>query len=97
MTKKQLAKEPTKAMMKRGMAYGIIEHAINHNLTITPVGYKYYVEDYLQYRCCPCDPNRAKCPCEESVLEVKEKGSCKCQLFWRDLATFKEAKFKGGK
>ena len=97
MKKQQASKKPSDAKRKRGMVYDIIEHAEKHNMVINPVGYDYYVDGFITFNHCPCDSTRPKCPCEESVEEVKEKGHCKCHLFWRDLNTFKETKFKGGR
>ncbi len=30
---------------------------------------------------CPCVPGRAKCPCDEVMADIAEKGYCRCQLF----------------
>ena len=69
----------------------ILDFARDNNLTIHPgVGYDYSINSYFMFNCCPCDPKRLNCPCPESIKEVKEKGWCKCRLYWRDYDTFKD-------
>lgn len=69
----------------------ILNFARDHNLIIHPgIGYDYYINGYFMFNHCPCDDKRLDCPCPESIDEVKEKGWCKCRLFWRDYDTFKD-------
>lgn len=70
----------------------ILDFARDHGLVIHPgKGYDYYVEGFLQFKRCPCDPKRLSCPCDEAIEDVKREGHCLCRLFWRDLDTYKEA------
>jgi ferredoxin-thioredoxin reductase catalytic subunit len=33
---------------------------------------------------CPCVPGRNKCPCEESLEDIKEINRCRCGLYCND-------------
>ena len=69
----------------------ILDWARDHNLVIHPgAGYDYYIDSFNQFNACPCDLSRPDCPCPESVEECKEKGHCKCRLFWRSHDDFKD-------
>lgn len=35
----------------------------------------------LNGRKCACDPNNRVCPCPTGLIEISEKGRCKCSLF----------------
>lgn len=76
----------------------ILDFARDHGLVIHPGrGFEYWVEAYYASgNHCPCDKDRPECPCPESVDEVREKGWCKCRLYWRDLDTYKESHVKEG-
>ncbi len=70
----------------------ILDFARDNNLVIHPGGgFEYYVKIFYESGHCPCDKTRPDCPCPEAVNEVREKGHCKCCLFWRDLDTYKES------
>lgn len=87
--------EPKK---KRAGAYNflrckILDWSRDYNMIIHPaIGYAYFVDNFAQFSCCACDKTRLECPCPESIIEVKEQGYCKCQLFWRDIDIFKAKK-----
>ena len=66
----------------------LIRYAQEHGVVITPVGYGYFVESYIQFSRCPCDSARKNCPCEQALEEIKVEGKCLCHLFWRDYQTF---------
>lgn len=80
--------EAPEGVAGRSQSIKLITFAIEHNFVITPVGYGYYVDSFAQFLACPCDSTRKSCPCEQAVDEVRDKGHCKCQLFWRDLKTY---------
>lgn len=63
-----------------------------NQVLISPAGYDYYIRAYLESGRCPCDKDRLQCPCPESLLEIKEQGHCKCQLFFRDYQTYGKVK-----
>ena len=67
----------------------IVEHAREHSFLINPAtGYVDALRNIKTFHHCPCDASRPKCPCPQSVDEVKNIGYCKCRLYWRDLDTF---------
>ena len=69
----------------------ILDFARDNKLIINAgVGYDYSIDSYFMFGHCPCDAKRPDCPCPEAVGEVKEKGCCKCRLFWRDYDVFKD-------
>ena len=73
------------------MRQSICDFARDNGFVIHPGrGYDYYVESYNMFNHCPCNKTRKDCPCFEAVEEVTKKGHCLCNLFWRDLDTFKE-------
>ena len=73
------------------MKLAIIDFATKHNLIIHPgAGYNHFIDNYEKYGSCACDPKRKKCPCSEAIDEVKNNGACKCQLFWENLAVFRD-------
>ena len=73
----------------------ILDFARDNLLVIHPGrGYDYYAEGFFKFGHCPCDKSRIVCPCLESIEEVKQNGCCKCQLYWRDLDTFKNSHVK---
>ena len=72
----------------------LIKFAVDHDFVISPMGYGYYAASFAEFRCCPCAPERKACPCEEAAEEVLSLGKCKCQLYWRDYATYLAEKFK---
>ena len=79
----------------KAMRVRVLDFAQEHNLVIHPGnGYDYYIEGYLMFNHCPCDPSRPNCPCPESLEEIKTKGHCKCILFWKDNETFRQKYFK---
>jgi ferredoxin-thioredoxin reductase catalytic subunit len=60
------------------------EFAKKHNFKINPkYTFKYWTWLVEKLGRCPCDKDR-KCPCPESVQEVKEKGRCLCNFFWSE-------------
>lgn len=77
-----------KKKIPRGLEYGIIAFARDHNFILHPLGLTYYAESYMEFSCCVCDPTRKECPCTESIDEVNTVGHCKCRLYWRDLDTY---------
>lgn len=81
-------------VVSRKQSLELIKFAIENKFTITPVGYGYYVDSFNQFNACPCDDTRKSCPCEQAVEEINSKGHCLCHLFWRNLETYLEAKFK---
>ena len=83
----------SKAM--REQSNKLVCYAQEHGVVITPVGYGYFVESYIQFSWCPCDPARKNCPCEQALEEIKIEGRCLCHLFWRDYQTFLDFS-KGG-
>lgn len=66
----------------------VIEFAVANNCVIHPLGMEYYVEGFNEAGHCVCDKNRPTCPCPEAPQEVKEKGHCLCQLFWRSYPDY---------
>ena len=87
-------KEKESAKKKR---QELCDFARDHGFVIHPGrGYNYYIESFLMFDCCPCDPNRKSCPCNEAINEVTKIGHCICRLFWRDLDTYKSIMIKGG-
>ncbi len=68
----------------------LIKFAQENSLVITPVGYTYFVESFVQFNACPCDRTRKSCPCNKALEEIKIKGRCLCHLFWRDYQTYLE-------
>ena len=82
---------PTKKKDYNPKRREILDFARDHNLLIHPgAGYDYYIEGFFKFGFCPCDKNRPNCPCPESVTECKEKGHCKCRLYWRSYDDFKD-------
>lgn len=70
----------------------VLDFARDHNLVINPgKGYDYYIEGFLQFGRCPCDPKRLECPCSNAIEDVQQKGHCLCNLFWKDLDTYKNS------
>lgn len=70
----------------------ILDFARDNGLVIHPGrGFDYYVEGFFRFGHCPCDDSRLACPCPEAIVECKNAGRCKCQLFWRDLETYKKS------
>ncbi|MCK9600849.1 MAG: hypothetical protein M0R06_17540 [Sphaerochaeta sp.] len=68
----------------------MLDFARDNNLVITPAGYDYFVDNYLEFGHCVCDKTRPVCPCPQALEDVKEIGHCKCRLFFRDYDTFKK-------
>ena len=85
----------SKAMQKQSNK--LVHYAQKHNIVISPVGYGYFVESYIQFSRCPCDSARKDCPCEQALEEIKIKGRCLCHLFWRDYQAFLDFRNKGEK
>ncbi len=73
----------------------VVEFAIKNKCVIHPLGMEYYVEGFNEFKHCVCDKNRSACPCPEAPAEIKEKGHCKCQLFWESFERYiKEKKLE---
>lgn len=70
----------------------VLEFALLNNCVVNPQGWHSALEAYNEYGHCVCDPARPTCPCAEAPQEIKEKGHCKCCLFWRDYMMYAEAK-----
>ncbi len=85
-------KIPTKTRIAKEREYCTFAH--EHKFVIHPKGFDYYLEGFLATRCCPCDPKRKSCPCDEAVAEVKTNGYCLCRLFWRSYQDFVRIMFK---
>ena len=66
----------------------LLTWAKDRGFIIHPLGYGYYVDGFIEFRHCPCDKKRPACPCDQAEEEVRTKGKCLCQLFWRDYATY---------
>jgi hypothetical protein len=64
-----------------------------NNCIITPVGWRYYIENYLKSGRCPCDPERVVCPCNKAKTELREIGHCLCTLFWRSYDAYIAKRF----
>ena len=67
----------------------VVRFAMEHGLTITPIGYDYSIDDFLEFGHCVCKKDRPNCPCPESLVDIKEEGHCACRLLWKDLDTFR--------
>ncbi|GAI43674.1 unnamed protein product [marine sediment metagenome] len=40
-----------------------------------------HVERVIEIGCCPCDPRRKECPCEQAVEEIEQgRGICCCSI-----------------
>ncbi len=90
--------EMTKRDRDQGKRLEIVAWAKEHNLVINPSkGYELYIRQFFEFGRCPCDKTgkRTKCPCPESLEDVKERGWCLCRLYYRDLETFRKT-LKGG-
>ena len=70
----------------------VLDFAIANKCLVNPLGMGYYLEGYNEFKHCPCDKNRPTCPCPEAPAEIKEKGHCKCQLFWGSYEDYEKAK-----
>lgn len=109
-TKKELAKfmndqgwaQVEQGKKKNGYNIGLnvalelemLKFARENNCIITPVGWAYYIKNYIESGRCPCDPARRICPCEQAKGELHELGHCLCTLFWRSYDTYQEQKYK---
>jgi len=85
-----MVKKVTRAEMNR-KRLDILEFAREFKLVVNPAkGMELQVEYFFRFGFCPCDPTRqrAKCPCDEALEDIKKTGHCLCKLFWRDLDTF---------
>jgi len=76
------------------MRHNFCDFAQKYGFVISPAGYDYYIESFLMFNCCPCDPDRKNCPCSEAIEEVTQKGHCLCRLFWRSYEDYKKETFK---
>ena len=85
-------KIPTKTRIAKEREF--CEFARVYKFVISPKGYDYYLKNFLEAGCCPCDPKRKSCPCKEAVLEVIQNGHCLCRLFWRSYQDFVIIMFK---
>ena len=85
-------KIPTKTRIAKEREY--CEFAQEHKFVIHPGGFEYFLRNYLEVGCCPCDTKRKSCPCDEAVEEVTTNGHCLCHLFWRSYQDFVTLKFK---
>lgn len=83
---------PTAPAAGRAQVMALLDFAVRNLVVFNPVGYGYYVDAYNHFGHCPCDATRKACPCGEAVVEVWEKGCCKCQLFWKDYETYRVKK-----
>ena len=90
----KLSKPNSKVVAAMGQK--LCAFADEHKLVIHPGGYRYYIESYNMFNCCPCDKARKCCPCPESPEEVARLGHCKCRLFWRSYQDFAEIMLTGG-
>jgi len=71
----------------------LLDFAHEYGLIIHPgSGFDYYIDSFFKFGRCPCDAKRKNCPCPEAVEECRTIGHCKCHLYWKDNATFKEQK-----
>jgi len=71
---------------KTQVARAIVLFAKKNSFLIHPaIGYDYFVQNWLLLNACACAPERKHCPCPESIMEVSEKGRCKCGLYWKNL------------
>jgi ferredoxin-thioredoxin reductase catalytic subunit len=43
--------------------------------------YMDWVEEIQKKNCCPCANERLECPCNESEIEIRTNGKCKCEYF----------------
>jgi ferredoxin-thioredoxin reductase catalytic subunit len=78
----------TKAQQKR---FEVIDLAIRRGWFINPSkGMEIFVQNIIKFGRCPCDESRPDCPCPESQAEVREKGRCRCGLYWRNYKVFRE-------
>jgi len=86
----------TSQKTKNKMRRQIIDFSMANGLLIHPgKGFEYYVDNFYEGGGhCPCDAGRPECPCPESIQEVKEKGWCKCRLFWRNGEVYKQSHLK---
>ena len=76
----------------KAKAEEVIRFALDNNFVIHPkIGYKYFVDNWMKYKNCPCAPERKQCPCPESIEEIHSGGRCKCGLFWQSLDTYIES------
>lgn len=67
----------------------MLKFAHDNGFVINPSkGYEEYVGNVFEFGHCPCDSSRPNCPCDQAAEEVKEKGWCRCRLYYRDLPTF---------
>ena len=83
---------------KREIVLDILNFAIVNSCIINPVnGYYYYLKNYIEGRCCPCDNERNNCPCKEAPSEISLNGKCKCGLFWKNLNIYMKYKFQEDK
>ena len=64
------------------------EFAQKYKFVIHPKGFDYFLRNYLESGCCPCDPQRKSCPCGQAAREVIQNGHCLCRLFWRSYQDF---------
>jgi|GEM_PF-5559584 len=68
------------------IATAMILFAKKHALVIHPlIGCDYFVKNLILLHACACAPDRKNCPCMESLAEVRERGKCKCGLYWKDF------------
>jgi len=71
--------------------FQVIDLAIRRGWFINPTkGMEIYIENIIKFGRCPCDETRPDCPCPESQAEVREKGRCRCGLYWRNYKVFRE-------
>lgn len=75
--------KPTKAQ-----EVDCLEFALKNKCVINPKGMDSALRDFNEFKHCVCDPNRPTCPCAEAPQEIKEKGHCKCHLFWSGYTTY---------
>ena len=75
--------KPTKEQMQ-----SVLEFAIKNQCVVNPMGWNSALENFNEFKSCVCDPSRHSCPCEQAPQEIKEKGHCKCNLFFRDYETY---------
>lgn len=75
-------------IIAKNQMLSVIKFAMENDLVIHPMGYSYYVDGFNEFKHCPCDSSRPKCPCDEAADEVRTNGKCKCQLFWLDYETY---------
>lgn len=63
----------------------VLQWANEHDFIIDPFGgMDFHIEGFFETGWCPCDKTRTrlKCPCDESLVDVLNRGHCLCQLFW---------------